>query len=185
MLVLGSDGSTTVNVAPTYPSFKSSVEVERESSWKRVLLAGLYHGMNAFLSGRTTLEDFRVRRGEEMLRTERGDSLLAGVLEVARYRSWEVLPVVDLSAMPGATIADAVVDLFWAEFRAVADSEAALGVDGIFLVLHGAMVSETLLDVEGEILRRIQRYRAPLRRPDLRRDGPARQLHRGDGAPMR
>jgi microcystin degradation protein MlrC len=38
--------------------------------------------------------------------------------------------------------ADAVVDLFWAEFRAVAGSEATEGIDGVFLVLHGAMVSE-------------------------------------------
>ena len=142
--------------SPPAASFDYSTEAEREGSRKRVLLAGLYHGTNAFLSGRTTLEDFGVRRGEEMLRGERGDSPLAGVLELARDRSWEVLPVVDLSAMAGATVADALVDLFWAEFRAVADSEAAHGVDGIFLVLHGAMVSETLLDVEGEILRRIR-----------------------------
>ncbi len=132
------------------------IDVERENSRKRVLLAGLYHGTNAFLSGRTTLKDFGVRRGEEMLRAERRDSPLAGMLEVARDRSWEVLPVMDLSAMPGATVADAVVDLFWAEFRAVADTEAANGVDGVFLVLHGAMVSESLSDVEGEILRRIR-----------------------------
>jgi microcystin degradation protein MlrC len=63
---------------------------------------------------------------------------------------------VDMRAMPGATVADAVVDLFWAEFRAVADSEVKDGVDGVFLILHGAMVSESLLDVEGEILRRLR-----------------------------
>ena len=142
--------------APSATSLTSTIEIEPEEPKKRVLLAGLYQGTNAFLGGRTTLEDFAVRRSGEILRTESGESPLCGVLEVARDRSWEVLPTVDLSAMPGPTVADAVVDLFWAEFRAFADEEAARGVDGVFLLLHGAMVSESLPDVEGEILRRIR-----------------------------
>jgi microcystin degradation protein MlrC len=121
---------------------------------RRVLLAGLSHQTNTFVAGRTGLEDFEVRRGEEILRD--GASPVAGVWEVGRENGWKILPVVDMSAMPGATVADAVVDLFWAEFRAVADSEAKDGVDGVFLIFHGAMVSESLHDVEGEILRRIR-----------------------------
>lgn len=121
---------------------------------RRVLLAGLSHQTNTFVAGRTGLEDFEVRRGEEILRN--GASPIAGVLEVGREKGWEILPVADMSAMPGATVADAVIDLFWAEFRAVADSEAMDRVDGVFLIFHGAMVSESLHDVEGEILRRIR-----------------------------
>ena len=78
------------------------------------------------------------------------------MLEVGREKDWEILPVVDMRAMPGATVADAVVDHFWAEFRAVADSEVMNGIDGVFVNLHGAMVSESVHDVEGEILRRIR-----------------------------
>jgi microcystin degradation protein MlrC len=121
---------------------------------RRVLLAGLSHQTNAFVGGRTGLGDFEIRRGEEILRNDA--SPIAGVLEVGRENDWEILPIVDVSAMSGAIVADAVVDLFWAEFRAVADSEATDGVDGVFLILHGAMVSESLHDVEGEILRRIR-----------------------------
>jgi microcystin degradation protein MlrC len=123
---------------------------------RRVLLTGLFHQTNAFVGGRMDLEDFDIRRGEEILRANDAASPVAGVLEVAAFRDWELLPVVDLRAMPGPTVADAVVDLFWAEFRAVADSEATEGIDGVFLLLHGAMVSESLADVEGEILRRIR-----------------------------
>lgn len=79
-----------------------------------------------------------------------------GLADAARGNGWELLPVVDMRAVPGGTVADAVVDLFWAEFRAVADKEGERGIDGVFLVLHGAMVSESLPDVEGEILRRIR-----------------------------
>lgn len=120
----------------------------------RVLLAGLFHQTNAFVDGRTGLEDFEIKRGEEILQS--GAFPIAGVSEIGLENGWEILPVVGMGAMPGATVADAVVDLFWAEFTAVADSEAAGGIDGVFLVLHGSMVSESLPDVEGEILRRIR-----------------------------
>jgi microcystin degradation protein MlrC len=88
---------------------------------RRILLAGLFHQTNAFVGGRTDLEDFDIRRGEQILEASDA-SPVAGVLEVADFCGWELLPVVDLRAMPGPTVADAVVDLFWAEFRAVADS---------------------------------------------------------------
>jgi len=122
---------------------------------RRVLVARIFHQTNAFVGGRTGLEDFAIRRGEDMLRTETG-CYMAGLAEAARENGWKLLPVVDMHAVPRGTVADAVVDLFWAEFRAVADREAEGGVDGIFLVLHGAMVSESLQDVEGEMLRRIR-----------------------------
>ncbi|QIN78467.1 microcystin degradation protein MlrC [Rubrobacter marinus] len=122
----------------------------------RVLLAGLVHQTNTFADGQTNLGDFEVRRGQDMLRVEDAASSIAGVLEVAQAKGWELLPVVDLRAPSSATVADAVVELFWAEFRAVADAETDEGVDGVFLVLHGAMVSESLNDVEGEVLRRIR-----------------------------
>jgi microcystin degradation protein MlrC len=123
---------------------------------KRVLVAGLFHQTNTFVNGRTGLEDFEIRRDDEMLRAATGASPTAGLLEVAREKGWEVLPVADARALPGPTVSDAVVDLFWAEFRAVADAQAAKGVDGVFLVLHGSMASESSADVEGDLLRRIR-----------------------------
>lgn len=123
---------------------------------KRVLVAGLYHATNTFLEGHTTLEDFRIHRGEEMLQVESGAPYLNSVVEVAQQEDWEILPTADVRAMAGATVADSIVELFWAEFRAVADAAEAEGVDGVFLLIHGAMVSESLTDVEGEILRRIR-----------------------------
>lgn len=119
-------------------------------------MAGIFHQTNTFVGGRTGLEDFEVLRGEEMFRAEALASPLASLVDAARENVWELLPVVDMRTKPGATVTDAVIDLFWAEFRAVADREIRGGIDGVFLVLHGAMVSESLEDVEGEILRRIR-----------------------------
>lgn len=123
---------------------------------KRVLLAGLFHETNTFVGGTTPLRSFDVRRDPEMWEAEGDASPLAGALAVALERGWDVLPVIDMRAMPSATVADEVVDCFWDAFQSASRREASGGVDGIFLVLHGAMVSESLLDVEGEILRRIR-----------------------------
>lgn len=129
---------------------------DRTGTEKRVLVAKLAHKTNTFVGGRTGLEDFEIRRGEETMRAGGEDDLISGVLEVALENGWEVLSTLDVSAAPGATVADPVVELFWAEFCAVADREQQRGVDGVFLVLHGAMVSESHNDVEGEVLRRIR-----------------------------
>lgn len=122
----------------------------------RVLLAGLFHQTNALVGGRTTLEEFEIRRGEDMLGENGSASPVSGVLEVARESDWELLPALDVRAMSGATVADSVVELFWADFLAVADEAAVEGIDGVFLLLHGAMVSESSTDVEGDILWRIR-----------------------------
>ncbi|MGE5194587.1 MAG: M81 family metallopeptidase [Deltaproteobacteria bacterium] len=122
----------------------------------RVLLAGLFHETHTFLEGRTRLADFEERLGDAMWSAENDGSPLAGVLEIARKSGWDVIPVIDLRATPGPTVEDRVVDRFWMEVAGALDREESHGIDGVYLVLHGAMVSEALLDVEGEILERLR-----------------------------
>jgi microcystin degradation protein MlrC len=123
---------------------------------KRVLLAGLSHETHTFVQGLTRLTDFTVMCGEEMWQVEGGTSNLAGVLEVARAGAWDVIPVVLMRAIPGPLVADEVVERFWAAFREAAEREIPRGVDGVYFVLHGAMVSQSFPDVEGELLRRVR-----------------------------
>lgn len=123
---------------------------------RRVLIAGLFHETHTFLEGRTALVDFEEREGTELWSAENDGSPLAGALEVARSCHWDVIPVIDLRATPGPTVEDRVVDRFWTELAAALDREESRGLDGVYLVLHGAMVSESLLDVEGEILERLR-----------------------------
>jgi len=123
---------------------------------KRVLLAGLFHETHTFLEGTTPLAEFDTRRGDELLATEGDGSPLGGMLQVARDRGWTVIPTIDMRATPSAIVEDAVVEEFWSSFRQIAERELAQGVDGIALVLHGAMASQSFPDVEGELLERIQ-----------------------------
>ncbi|MEN9574687.1 MAG: hypothetical protein RL514_2542 [Verrucomicrobiota bacterium] len=122
----------------------------------RVLVAGLFHETHTFLDGTTGLADFEVRLGAEMLACAGDASPLGGVLEAAQGFGWTVLPTADFRASPSATVTDEVVEAFWREFRQRAEPELERGVDGVFLVLHGAMVSESLPDVEGELLARLR-----------------------------
>lgn len=123
---------------------------------KRVLLAGLFHETHTFLEGTTSLADFAVRRGDELFAARGDGSPLSGMLEVAHQCGWNVSPLVDLRATPGPIVEDSVFDLFWGEFESRARTAIRSGIDGIALVLHGAMVTESIEDVEGELVDRIR-----------------------------
>ncbi len=119
----------------------------------RILIAGLFHETHTFLDGLTPLSDFQIRRGEELWASKGDSSPLGGVLELADEFGWQMIPAADYRAQPSATVADEVIEQFWND---IAPYAAKAGYDAIYLVLHGAMVSQTILDVEGEILRRLR-----------------------------
>jgi len=119
----------------------------------RILIAGLFHETHTFLDGLTTLSDFQVRRGEEMLKCRGDASPLGGVLEFAAANHWNMMPSVDYRAQPSATVSDEVIGQFWDDLEPCIRKDHS---DAIYLVLHGAMTSQTILDVEGEILQRIR-----------------------------
>jgi microcystin degradation protein MlrC len=124
---------------------------------KRILLAGLFHETHTFVDEVTSLKEFQILRDAELL-TRKGDgSPLGGFLEVASKHDWRVIPTVDYRAQPSGTVKDEVVETFWREFEQRAAKPLSEGVDAIYLVLHGAMVAESLVDVEGEILERIRK----------------------------
>src|SRR4028118_2259898 len=114
---------------------------------KRVLIAGLMHETHTFLEGRTTLEDFTAYRGTGMLCAIGDTSTLAGVLETAQELGWQPVLALHMFAMPSAMVDDRVVDTWWSEFEPAAQQALEEGLDAVYLVLHGAMVAESLLDV--------------------------------------
>ncbi|MBI3462090.1 MAG: M81 family metallopeptidase [Planctomycetes bacterium] len=122
----------------------------------RVFLAGVFHETHTFLEGSTRWEDFSVRRGEELLSTAGDGSPLAAVVETAAACGWDLAPALDIRATPSATVDDEVIERFWDELQAAARTELDRGLDGVFLVLHGAMVSRSCADVEGEILEQLR-----------------------------
>lgn len=123
---------------------------------KRILIAGLSHETHTFVPDKTTLDRFRVLRGNAIWQADGDASCLAGGLAVARARGWHVVPAIHMSAQPAGIVADEVIERWWEAFTEVTAREAGDGIDGIWLDMHGAMVSESHLDVEGELLHRIR-----------------------------
>jgi microcystin degradation protein MlrC len=122
----------------------------------KVLLAGLFHETHCFVPDTTGLNDFKVELGDALL-ARRGDgSQVDGFLEVAGREGWEVVPACSYTATPSGRVEDAVVDAFFVDLMPRAERAARDGIDAIYLSLHGAMVSESIEDVEGEVLRRLR-----------------------------
>lgn len=119
----------------------------------KVLLLGLFHETHCFVPGLTGLADFDIERGADIL-ARRGDgSQVDGFLEIADREGWEIVPVCSYTATPSGTVADAVLDAFFADARPGVQQAADQGVDAVFLSLHGAMVTQSHDDVEGALLR--------------------------------
>ncbi len=123
----------------------------------RILFAGLFHETHSFVPEPTTLADFTIRRGDEIL-TRRGDgSTIDGFIEVADEAGWDVIPVSDYAALPAGTVEHAVFEAFWRELdEAIRRELQGKGLDAIWLALHGAMVTSKSEDPEGELLQRIR-----------------------------
>ncbi len=122
----------------------------------RILFAGLFHETHTFLESRTGLADFTTLEGEAMLSCSGDSSPMGGALEQAARLGWLLHPALDMRAVPSATVEDAVFAHFWERLHHTLQKAVASGLDGIFLVLHGAMVCTSHPDVEGELLERIR-----------------------------
>ena len=122
----------------------------------RILYAGFFHATHTFVDEVTRWSDFDVALGDAVFAKHGDGSPTDGFLDEAARQGFVVVPTLDARATPSGTVADAAFERFWSEFAVRATTAFAAGVDGIFLVLHGAMVTETRADAEGELLARIR-----------------------------
>lgn len=127
----------------------------------RVILAGLFHETHTFLTPKVGLSGFQERLGNELLTTKGDGSPLAAVVEVAAEKGWDVIPTIDLRTDPGPMVTDEVFERFWSFFSAAVQRELPRGIDGVCLVLHGAMTCESIPDVEGEVVVRLRKLIGP------------------------
>lgn len=137
---------------------------------KNVLFGGLYHETHTFLSHKTGMDLFEeggIRTGKAAIDQNRGNgSPSAGFIEYAEKAGWRLLPTIQMAARPAGKVTDDVVALFFKHFLAALDRHMN-EIDGIFLVLHGAMVSEGSDDVEGLIFKTIRDQLKAAGRGDL------------------
>ncbi|MFN3227853.1 MAG: M81 family metallopeptidase [Hyphomicrobiales bacterium] len=122
----------------------------------KVLSAEISHETNTFNIRPTTLQSFRdhyLLDGDAAI-AARGakNTVLAGMLDAARDHGWDVTHTISAAAGPGGRVTREAFDALVSPL-----TDAAHGIwDGLFLILHGAMVTDFCEDGEGEILQRLR-----------------------------
>ncbi len=126
----------------------------------RVLTGEFAHETNTFSKVPTTIENFRRGTwitGNEIVGARRGTrTALGGSFEMADKFGWVLAHPLCASANPSGYVDDALFDQACQMFLDAAD-----GVDGVLLHLHGAMVAQSHEDAEGELLRRLREKLGP------------------------
>ena len=127
----------------------------------KVLSAEIAHETNTFNIRPTTLQSFQDRfllDGDQAI-AARGDknTELAGLLDTGRDHNWEIKHVISAAAGPGGVVTRDAFEALTAPIMATLEE----AWDGIFLMLHGAMVTDFCEDGEGELLRRLRAVIGP------------------------
>jgi microcystin degradation protein MlrC len=122
----------------------------------RIFLAGIFHETHSFTDDRTTIADFAIHRGQALLDRIGDGSQVDGFLTTARREGWEVVPAATYLCGASGMVEHPVFEAFWDEIKPVLVGALSGGLDGIFLSLHGAMVTTELEDPDGELLTRIR-----------------------------
>jgi microcystin degradation protein MlrC len=133
----------------------------------RIAVGGFAHETNTFAPHRATWSDFASggaqppwTRGDRLFEVMRGVNLpIAGAIDALVAAGATVVPLSWCAAMPSAHVTDDAFERICALL--VAELHAAGTVDGIYLCLHGAGVTETFEDAEGELLRRLRAVAGP------------------------
>jgi microcystin degradation protein MlrC len=128
----------------------------------RIAVGGFLHETNTFAPTKATYADFvhgggwpRMAQGADVLRVRNINVGLAGFIEAAEAKGWELAPTISCGASPCAHVTE---DAFERIAEVMVDGIKAAGaIDAVYLDLHGAMVTEHLDDGEGEILARVRR----------------------------
>ncbi|MGA8103705.1 MAG: M81 family metallopeptidase [Candidatus Acidiferrales bacterium] len=124
----------------------------------RIAAGLIYHESNTFFSQATTLARFEekdLHYGREILDHWKATcSEMAGFMEGANRFGFELVPTVAAWGMPAGPLTKDT-------FEALSDSlisrlRQEMPLDGVLLGLHGAMVSESFPDADGELLRRVR-----------------------------
>lgn len=133
----------------------------------RIGVGGIAHETNTFSPLPTTLDDFARRSyllGEDLVRRNHGArNVLGGAIAEADARGALLLPTPFASAMPGGTVQRAAWDALRSRLldRLRAHHRGPHPLDGVLLVLHGAMVAEGEDDPEGALLEGVRSLVGP------------------------
>ena len=121
----------------------------------RVALGGIFHETNTFSSmvtSRREFENHAFAKGEEIINLYKGtQGSIGGIIDAAGEYGLNIVPTLYAGAIPGGL----VDDHFFEEIVDQLCDNLDQDLDGILLVLHGAMVTDEKDDAEAYILKKV------------------------------
>ena len=122
---------------------------------KNIFLSGIYHETHTFLSQPTNLKDFIIYKNNDVVAKNIGNgSPMDGFIEYASKQNWNIISGIQMSAIPSGIVDKESENYFDKHFFEKLEKNCQK-IDAIFLILHGAMVSENHDDFEGDLLEKI------------------------------
>lgn len=133
----------------------------------RIAIGGFLHESHSFAPLPTRWADFLapggfppLQRPPTLIGAIEGSAVAAaGAIAAARAAGAEIAPLSWAFAYPAGPVQDEAFERFCALL--LADLQAAMPLDGLYLDLHGAMLAESFPDGEGELLRRARAILGP------------------------
>ncbi|WP_409341141.1 M81 family metallopeptidase [Paenibacillus sp. MBLB4367] len=126
------------------------------SAMKRIGVIGVIHETNSYAPGTTELDQFQFEwvLGKEAYyaRYRGARTSMGGAIDGAEKCGLELVPGFYTAAVPSGMVSAQTAEAIMQNMLDAIDSR----LDGLLVILHGAMVSETFMDVEGEVLKRIR-----------------------------
>jgi microcystin degradation protein MlrC len=127
----------------------------------QIAIGGFGHETNSFITHRADFAYFAEHRdrpplvrGAELFNwLSEGSMPISGFIARMRGRH-DLIPLVWAHGSAGGTVTDNAFERIVGEL--IGRLSEASSVDGVYLDLHGAMVTETFEDAEGELLRRVR-----------------------------
>lgn len=133
----------------------------------RIAIAGMQHETNTFAPTQAGLEDFihgggwpALCRGAGIRESVSGANIpIEGAIQALAGAGHDLVPLIWGAASPSAHVTREAFETIVGEM--VTRLQSALPVDGVYLDLHGAMVTVDHDDGEGELLARLRRVVGP------------------------
>ena len=127
---------------------------------KRIAIAGFQHETNTFCPFPTSLSDFEMTdswpgltKGKDIIDTFSPLNIPIGGF-INANTEWELIPIVWAAAEPAGFVQSQAFDTIVAM---ICDGINEAGeIDGVYLDLHGAMVTDSYEDGEAEIIKRVR-----------------------------
>lgn len=135
----------------------------------RLAVGGFQHETNTFAPTKADFDAFMqpdswpgLQRGQELLTAFDGMNIpIAGFLDAAKASGHDILPLVWCSATPSAPVTTDAFERIMAMMIDDLRRAISVGIEGVYLDLHGAMVTQAHDDGEGEILARVRAVIGP------------------------